>query len=189
VYPIIGGGPLSVTGLDAGSITVTGPTGPAVAMPTQLGIKGQYGAILAASGIPSTGGTFTFKGTGGADVGAFTATAIMSNPLFNWTNQSAASTVDRTQGLTVTWTGGLAGTYVLLSGTSTSSSVTAGFSCRVAVEAGQFTVPAYILLGLPAGSGGTSVQQQDTVSSFSATGLDIAGVTGAIEYSVASTYK
>jgi uncharacterized protein (TIGR03437 family) len=189
VYPIIGGGPLTITGLDAGSITVTGPTGPAVAMPTQLGIKGQYGAILAASGIPPSGGTFTFKGTGGADVGAFTATAIMSNPLFNWTNQSAASTVDRTQGLTVTWTGGLAGTYVLLSGTSTSSSVTAGFSCRVAVESGQFTVPAYILLGLPAGSGGTSVQQQDTVSTFSATGLDIAGVTGAIEFSVTTTYK
>jgi len=157
-------------------------------MPAQLGIKGEYGAILPSGGIPSTGGMFTFKGTGGADVGAFTATAILSNPLFLWTNQSAAATVDRTQGITFTWTGGLAGTYVLISGTSTST-VTGGYSCRVPVEAGRFTVPSYILLGLPAGSGGTSVQQQDTVSTFAATGLDIAGVTAAIEFSVPTTYK
>ena len=122
-------------------------------------------------------------------MGAFTATVTMSNPIFNRTNQSAAATVDRTQGLKLTWTGSLPGTYVLISGISTPTAVTAGYSCRVAVEAGQFTVPSYILLGLPAGSGGTSIQQQATVSTFSATGLDIAGVTGAIEHSVTTTYK
>ena len=50
------------------------------------------------------------------------------------------------------------GTYVVISGTSTKTPATnppilAGFTCHIAVEAGQFTVPAYILLGLPAGSG------------------------------------
>jgi len=189
VYPIIAGGPLSIAGLDAGSVTFMGPTGPAIPLPTQLGIKGEYGATLAAGAIPSTGGTFTFTGTGGADVGPFTSTVTMANPLFNWTNQSAAATVDRSQGLLFTWTGGLAGTYVIISGTSTSSAVTGGFSCRVPVEAGQFTVPSYILMGLPAGNGGTSIQQQDTVSTFSATGLDTAGVTGVVEFSVTTTYK
>jgi hypothetical protein len=67
--------------------------------------------------------------------------------------------------------------------------VTAGFSCRVPVEGGQFTVPSYILLGLPAGSGGTSIQQHDTDSTFSATGLDLGGVTGEIEFSVPTAYK
>jgi hypothetical protein len=38
-------------------------------------------------------------------------------------------------------------------------------------------------------TGGTSIQQQDTVSTFSATCLDTAGVTGAIEFSVTTTYK
>ena len=107
--PTIAGGPLTIVGLDAGSITLTPPVGPAIPLPIQLGIKGEYGATLAA-GIPSSGGTFTFTGSGGADVGPFTATVTMSNPLFNWTNQSAAATVDRTQGLTYTWTGGLPGT-------------------------------------------------------------------------------
>jgi len=188
VYPIITGGPLTIVGLDAGSITFAGPTGPAIPLPIQLGIKGEYGATLT-PGIPSTGGTFTFTGTGGADVGPFTSTVTMSNPLFKWTNPSAAGTVDRTQGLTYTWTGGLPGTYVLLGGTSTGSGVTAGFSCRIPVEAGQFTVPSYILLGMPAGSGGTSIQQHDADSSFSATGLDLGGVTAVVEFSVPTTYK
>ncbi len=57
------------------------------------------------------------------------------------------------------------------------------------MEAGQFTVPSYILLGLPAGSGGDSIQQHDTDASFSATGLDLGGVTAVIEFSVTTTYK
>jgi hypothetical protein len=57
------------------------------------------------------------------------------------------------------------------------------------VEVGQFTVPSYILLGLPAGSGGASIQQHDTDASFSAKGLDDAGISAVIEFSVAATIK
>jgi uncharacterized protein (TIGR03437 family) len=187
VYPIITGGQITIVGLDAGSLTLTGPAGLVVTLPEQLGIKGQNGATLAAGVIPS-GGTFTFNGSGGADVGPFTSTLTIAKPNFSWTNPSAAATIDRTQGLLYTWTGGLPGTYVLLGGTSTGS-VTAGYSCKVAVEAGQFTVPSYILLGLPAGSGGASIQQHDTDAGFSATGLDDAGVSAVIEFSVAGTVK
>jgi uncharacterized protein (TIGR03437 family) len=188
VYPIITGGPTTFVGLDAGAITLTGPAGLSIALPAQLGIKGSDGAILAAGIIPS-GGTFTFNGAGGADVGPFSSTLTVASPNFKWTNQSGATTIDRTQGLLYTWTGGLPGTYVLLGGTSTGSGVTAGYSCKVAIEAGQFTVPSYILLGMPAGSGGASIQQHDTDTGFSATGLDIGGVSSVIEYSVASTVK
>ena len=188
VYPIISGGPITVVGLDAGSVTLTPPTGPAIPLPPQLGIKGNDGAILAAGVIPA-GGVFTFNGTGGADVGPFSATLTIASPNFNWTNPSAATNIDRTQGLLFTWTGGLPGTFVLLGGTSTGSGVTAGYSCKVAVEAGQFTVPSYILLGMPAGSGGASIQQHDTDTSFSASGLDDAGISAVIEYSVAATIK
>jgi uncharacterized protein (TIGR03437 family) len=190
VYPTIAGvNTLTLVGLDAGSVTFTGPAGLAMTLaPDYGGLKGDYGAALAAGVIPS-GGTFTFSGSGGADVGPFTASLTISNPNFNWTNPSAAATIDRTQGLLYTWTGGLPGTYVLLGGVSTGSGVTAGYSCKVAVEAGQFTVPSYILLGLPAGSGGASIQQHDTDSSFSATGLDVGGISAVIEFSAAGTVK
>jgi uncharacterized protein (TIGR03437 family) len=188
VYPIITGGAITVVGLDAGLVTLTAPTGPAIPLPPQLGIKGNDGATLAATVIPA-GGVFTFTGSGGADVGPFSATLTVAFPNFNWTNPSAAGTIDRTQGLLYSWTGGLPGTFVLLGGTSTGSGVTAGYSCKVAVEAGQFTVPSYILLGMPAGSGGASIQQHDTDSSFSATGLDVGGISAVIEYSVAGTVK
>jgi uncharacterized protein (TIGR03437 family) len=189
VYPVTGGGPLTITGLDAGSITFTGPVTPAVTLATQAGFKGIYGGTLAAGAIPSSGGTFLFTGSGGADVGPFTSTVTIGNPIFNWTSQGAAATVDRTQGLTFTWTGGLPRTYVLISGTSTASGVTGGYSCRVPTEPGQFTVPSYILQGLPAGTGGTAIQQHDTDTSFSANGLDGGGVSSVIEYSLPTTYK
>ena len=66
--------------------------------------------------------------------------------------------------------------------------ITAGYSCRVAVEPGQFTVPSSILLGMPTGSGSTLTQHQ-VVSTFSGTGLDTDGVTAMIEYLVPTTYK
>jgi uncharacterized protein (TIGR03437 family) len=187
VAPVIAGGPLTVTGLDAGGVNLTGPAGLDVSLPPQLGIKGVFGATLAGGAIPSSGGTFTFKGLGGADVGPFTSTVILSSPMLTWTNQSSAAIVDRTQGLMVTWTGGNPGTFVIITGSSTASGVIAGYSCRVAVEAGQFTVPSYILLGRPAGSGGASIQNSVN-STFSATGLDTTSVSGGISYSVTSTY-
>jgi len=42
---------------------------------------GGYGATLAAGAIPSTGGTFTLTGTGGADFGPFTAAVTFTNPI------------------------------------------------------------------------------------------------------------
>ncbi|MBI1787473.1 MAG: hypothetical protein HYR60_07975 [Acidobacteria bacterium] len=149
-----------LTGLDVGVITLAGPAGLSVTLRSQAGIKGAFFATLAAGAIPSSGGRFTFKGSGGADVGPFTATVEFSNPLLTWTNPSAAATVDKTQGLLVTWTGGNPGAYVAITGTSTSTGLglVAGYTCLAPVEAGQFTVPSYILLGLPAGNGGTLLQ-------------------------------
>ncbi len=199
VAPTVLGGPLTIAGLDAGSLSLTGPAGLAIALPSAgADDPGGYGATLAAGAIPSSGGTFTFTGSGGADVGPFTAAVTFTNPIFNWTNQSAAATVNRAQGLTVTWTGGNPGTVVYIGGSFTvtpssasSPGLSVGYGCRSAVEAGQFTVPSYILLGLPAGSGGTTVNHQVDLT-FSATGLDAGGatpLTGQIEYSMPSTYK
>jgi hypothetical protein len=71
-----------------------------------------------------------------------------------------------------------------------SSSLIVGYECRSPAEAGQFTVPSYILLGMPAGSGSTTVNQQVDLT-FSATGLGPATsvLTGEIEFSMPTTYK
>jgi len=184
--------PVSVnfTGLDPGTISLTGPSGLSVTLGSQLGIKGAFFAMLPAGSIPQSGGTFTFKGSGGADVGPFTSTIIFSNPLLTWTNPSAAASIDKSQGLQVTWTGGNPGTFVFITGASTSTSlkITGGYTCLASVDAGQFTVPSYILSALPTGSGGTGLQN-DVYSSLAATGLDIGLALGDISYSVASSYK
>jgi hypothetical protein len=110
----------STTGLDPGAITLTGPAGLSVTLASQLGIKGAYFSLLSATAIPSSGGAFSFKGTAGADLGAFTPSFTLS-PLFSWTNQPAVATVNRAQGVSVTWTGGNPGSYVFITGTSASS--------------------------------------------------------------------
>ena len=192
VGPILAGPVPSLEGLDAGTMTLTGPAGLAVTLGPQVGLRGAFTAILAGGAIPSSGGVFTFKGSGGIDVGSFTTTVTLANPILTWTNTSAAATIDKGQGLGVTWTGGNPGTYVVISGSSTaapdSSGIIAGFTCRVAVEARQFTVPPYILLGLPAGSGGVLLQN-DIFSTFSATGLDTATADGTISHNVAATFR
>ena len=86
----------NITGLDTGAITFTGPDGAPVTLKSQ-GIKGAFYSILPAGGIPQSGGTFTFKGAGGTDVGSFTSTVTLHNPLMTWTNPAAAATVDRSR--------------------------------------------------------------------------------------------
>ena len=180
-----------ITGLDAGVITLSGPSGLSVTLGPQLGIAGAFFATLATGAIPQSGGTFTFKGSGGADVGSFTSTITFSNPLLTWTNQNVAVTIDRTKNLTFNWTGGNPGTYLYITGVSTSTSTprtTVGYTCLARVDDGQFTVPSYILSALPAGSGGTGMQN-DIYSSLSASGLDIGSALGDIYFSVASSYQ
>jgi len=184
----------TITGLDAGSISLTGSTGLSITLGPQLGIKGAYYAPLTAADIPPSGGVYTFKGTGGADVGAFTSTVTLANPLVTWTNPSVAANIDRSQPLKITWTGGNPGSYLFISGSSTvvtttlADRVTVGYTCLAKVEDGQFTVPSHILSSLPAGSGSAAVQNSVDVP-LSAPGIDIGSTTAAITYSVLSQFK
>lgn len=186
VAPAITGGPLTFSGLDAGTITLTGPNGLAATLMSQLGLKGAYNVLLASGAI--TPGTFTFKGSGGTDVGSFTATVELANPLMSWTNQSAAENIDRSQGLLVTWTGGNPGTFVVITGTSGANSIVGGFTCLAPVAAGRFTVPAYILLAMPSGPGAVDLQNY-TYSTLSASGIDTGLALGDIAASVTSTFR
>ncbi|MFN7926311.1 MAG: hypothetical protein U0Q16_39800 [Bryobacteraceae bacterium] len=184
--------PPTISGLDVGTVTVSGPAGLNMTLSSAFGIKGAYTAALPA--IPSTGGTYTFRGTGGADVGSFSSTLTLTDPLFRWANPEVASSIVKTQGVTVTWTGGSPGTYVnisgaaVLQGRTAADTVTGGFSCLSAVEAKQFTVPAYILSALPDANGSLEVQNLFFLP-LSASGLDTGVATGTIARSANAVYR
>jgi uncharacterized protein (TIGR03437 family) len=181
-------GSLSVTpiGLNTGTIMVTGPDGTPVTLTAVPGSPGIQAGTL--TSIPSTGGAFLFTSSIG-QVGAFTTTVSFPNPLLIWTNQSAAVTVNRFQGLSINWTGGSPGTYVTISGSSSSGSATSNYVCLVPQSAGTFTVPSYVLLGLPAGTGTTTVQDTTNFMPFAATGLDFGNAIGQVSITVNSNFN
>ena len=139
---------VTVTPLDAGkSLSLVPPNGSPIIM-TSLA-AGSYEGTLSA--LPA--GTYRFSnGSGGADVGPFTLTETLSPPLV-WTNQNiAATTINRSNPFTLTWTGGDPAGYVEISlsteAVTTSAATEAIITCTAPVSAGQFTVPSYALLSL-----------------------------------------
>ena len=69
------------------------------------------------------------------------------------TNPEVATSVNKNAGLKVTWTGGNPGSYVNVNGGSAlvtnGTTLSVSYTCLEHVEAGQFTVPSYILGALP----------------------------------------
>ena len=176
---------ITATGLDAGAaIAITPGSGTQLNLtPPKDGTKGVYSGALTTALAP--GAYRISNGGGGADVGSFNANVNMPAPL-QWTNQTAVTTaaIDRTKPLLLTWTGGAAGSYAFITGTSTSVTSTtvaeATFVCIAPISAGQFSVPPSVLLSLPVSGAtlgsSTSILLLGTSSnpqSFTAPGLDI----------------
>ncbi len=186
-----GSGTGSTTGLNAGNITLTGPGSGPVALTASSLFPGLYTASIGA--IPANGGSYVFNGSGGADVGSFSATVNFTGSVFTWTNQNAAATVSRSGGLTVTWSGGVPGTYVTISGSSFTTgaggTVTGIYVCIAPQAAGSFTVPSYILLSLPAGNGSTALMNNTIPVFFSANGIDFGTALGQVQIGVTSNYN
>lgn len=184
--------PPAITGLNPGTISVTTPGGSAIPLQSSSAIPGEYGAQLPSGAIPAVGGTFAFNASGGSGanaVGAFSATINFPNPLVAWTNQSAAAAVTRSAGLTYNWTGGAPGSWVMLSGGSTSATLNGSYTCVFPQAALAGTVPAYILGALPAGTGTSSLENSTSPASFTASGLDQSIASGSVLISVNSTYQ
>lgn len=146
----------TVTYLDAGpSIGLTAPFGTKTLAKMTFQNFVTYDAQLDQTATTLTGGQYTFTGTGGADVGAFTANYSLP-AVFTWTDQSSITTVNRSNGVTVHWSGGNPAGYVTISGSSTSGTAFASFICTARVSDLMFTVPSVVLLALPASSGPNS---------------------------------
>jgi len=153
--------------LDAGAqLTLNGPNAVNKAIPRDPTSK-TYGADLYSSGFGGFGGsgsptlaqgTYRISGTGGADIGAFTASVDFPGA-FAWTNQDTIpDPIRRASDLRITWSGGGAGLVAIAGSAMTTVGGTQQnpiyeatlFSCTAPASAGSFTVPASVLQQLPA---------------------------------------
>ena len=174
---------LAPQSLDAGAqLALNGPNASNIAIPRQS--DDSYSAILYSSGlgsvVPKSGsptlveGTYTVSGTGGADIGSFSAAVSLPSG-FTWTNENAiANPIPRASPLNVTWTGGGTGLVTIIGTSSVPAGGTAAspiysamaFDCVAPASAGNFTVPANILEQLPAASGDTTSPSIGTLALF-----------------------
>ena len=108
-------------------------------------------------------GTWTVKGTGGSDVGAFTATTSLPDNLV-WTNAGNFASVPRGD-ITVTWTGGnlnaqslvtISGSSVIVNPTDPSKNRGKLFYCNAPASAGKFVVPASVIQQMPSSTPDTA---------------------------------
>jgi hypothetical protein len=172
-----GGGGASVppsTQLDAGStISLTPPTGPVLSLQSVL--TGVYLANLTSL----SSGTYMVAGAGGKDIGAFSASFNGPPQGFAWTNQNV-TTITRSQGYKITWIGGDANSWVDITGGAAATSmngmpsnVSANFECEVPATAGSFTIPASILLAMPATGGSLAVDLNANVQTMTVPNADV----------------
>ena len=170
--------------LDAGTIQMTGPTGD-----LDLGAGGgAYLAQLPPGSLTSNPGTYTFHGSGGKDVGNFNVAINVQTP-FSLTNKSALASITRSQGATVTWSGGFANGDVTVNGVGASPNGSVNFYCHAPSSAGQLTIPSATLLALPPGGGKLVVINATTPQTVSASGVDLGLATGVVSFVVPTTFK
>ena len=192
--------------LDAGSsIGVSGPGGAKMMSRQTFGNIIGYFAQFDSTGTYLAAGQYSITGTGGPDVGGFSVQLTLPSPL-TWTNQSTTTSVTRSSGVTVTWTGGDPQGYVVISGSSfvgatAATIVGATFTCSARTSDGTFTVPAIVLLALPASGsmmsngiaiptpGTLSVASYSAAGLFQASGLDYGVVTAAATNTSEVTYQ
>ena len=174
-----------LTPLDVGSIQESGPSGNV----TLGGGGGIYSAPLAGLNFP---GTYTFTASGGADVGGFKV-AINVQTTLTLTNKAALATITRSQGATVTWSGGFPNGDVQVSGGISAQFATqygaVRFFCHAPSRAGQFTIPASILMALPPGGGSLAVENFTAPQGVSATGIDVGLAAAVVVFKLNATFK
>jgi uncharacterized protein (TIGR03437 family) len=209
--------PIVPVGLDAGPlVNVSGPNGAKQLLPNASSGVGFYDATLGggsgASVLPLylSQGTYAINnGSGGANVKGFTFNIPVPPPL-TWTNMNSVGPIIRANGQLVTWTGGDPNGIVLISGDSivigtdangNSTAVGAFFTCHAPVSAGQFNIPAPVLLSLPVSSvispvagvsidaGSLSVGTSSAPVQFTATGLDIGYAGSSISAAITVAYQ
>jgi uncharacterized protein (TIGR03437 family) len=174
------------TGLNAGSaVTISGPVGNLTV------INSSSGGYLTVQSPATLGpGTYTFTGTGGSDIGPFTASINLA-PAAVWTNKSFFSVpaLSPSNPLTFQWSSADPAGYVTVAISSANAIYTSEVRCNAASSAGAFTIPAWLASALYPSPLTVSLSSNSAPVSFTATGLD-AGIIGAsINTSVQTTMQ
>jgi uncharacterized protein (TIGR03437 family) len=155
----------NLTYLDAGNVTVTGPAGSSLTNQALTKTNNSYGITnFEGSSFPIPGqinfslpaGSYTLNGGGGPDVGTFSASLALASPLT--VTGGLPGSVNRSNPLTLNWTGGNANDLVEIIGSSSTqtgsgaNAVTTSteFICVTTAGKQTFTVPTSILTQLPA---------------------------------------
>jgi len=165
-------------GLNAGpGLTVTPPSGASFPLTPAQG-TGSYDYNIRSTVVCETNcslqpGSGEVSGIGGVNVGPFSFAVTVPSPP-TWTNEASLVGIDMFAGVTVTWSGGDPNGLTMVAGSSSAfKSAGISFICAAPTSAGQFTVPAYILLAIPPGSVGTlAVGSVAPAVPFTALGLD-----------------
>jgi len=167
--------------LDTGAVQLNGPAG-MVNLPSQGG--GYNESPLPSGSLTKFPETYTFTGSGGEDVGSFQVAIDVQTP-FTLTNQGALTSIIRSQGATVTWSGGFANGDVMVNGVGGSIN----FYCHAPSNAGQLTIPPSTLLALPPAGGKLIVINSTAPQSVTATGVDLGLATGVVSFEVPTNFK
>jgi hypothetical protein len=143
--------------LDMGNpFLLTGPTGMRTLTYGFSGARAGYIGGMITNNILQNSlfldpGAYTVQGFGGMDVGPFSTSFTIPPPL-TWTNRLQTNVVDRTQPLTISWTGGDTGQVVAMLGFGedlpTNSS--AVFVCIAPLGSSSFTIPTDMMANMPA---------------------------------------
>ena len=176
-----------VSYLNAGSaLSIAGPNG-TKPVPLNSNDKG-YGALVGGETIANlilgsgaapyylnssnaiVSGNYTLSGSGGTNVGSFSAgiTVTSAAASFKWTNQAAitGSNISRSSPLKITWSGGDPNGYVDI--TAIASTLNSGLEpakttpgilveCIAPASTGSFSIPTYVLQSLPSTASSTSL--------------------------------
>lgn len=174
--------------LDFGApFLLTGPNGMRTLTSLFTNLRASYlGGSISGNILPSSlfldPGSYKLMGFGGMDIGPFSTSFNIPQPLA-WTNRNQLSLVDRTQPLTVSWTGGDIGQVVTVMGFGVDlpTNSSAVFACIAPQGSSSLTVPPAILANLPP-TRGNPQQSKDviylvtlpgsSVSNLNAKGLD-----------------
>lgn len=143
-----------ITYLNAGTLSITGPRGRREFNRSSENFYSQTFTDFTTLAQPPflDPGSYTLEATGGPAVGAFRQTFNIG-ALLNWTNASAISTINRSQNLTINWTGGGPGslTYIFGGNSVSQDGPQASFVCIERSERGTFSIPSAILSAVPPG--------------------------------------
>jgi hypothetical protein len=172
--------------LDAGpsiSFTTTPDTGVGDA---SLAFQDGGYSISGLPGVKSFKGTYAFAGSGGPDIGAFSAQVTLPGGGSSYMSSTVnnVTSVTRSQGLAVVWTPPANPDpdllFIRISGFSFVVNAPFGsqFICNVPLGAGRFTIPPAVLLALPSQPSGAMPQAQLEIDliitkQFTAPGVDV----------------